>query len=71
MGSRDLVIEDAVADLVRMEDVATATLQDAVAWRHVALLALAGYHAQWMRADRLEQRLRQVMGLETWHPEEI
>lgn len=70
MDDRDLALEGAVVDLLTAEDVACDALREAVAWRAVALVALAHFSDQLQRAERLERRLRQAMGVEAWHPEE-
>lgn len=67
---RDLVIAAACDEWVAADALATDAFSEALTWRQIALVAIARYAVQQQRADRLEQRLRQVLGLEAWHPEE-
>lgn len=63
-------LETSIQDYLELEDVATETLQEAVSWRAVALMALERLHAETRRADRAERIIRRVMGQEPWHREE-
>lgn len=66
----DLALAGVAEDLVLTEEIATEALQEAVAWRHTALVAMAMLAEMTLHKERLEQRLRQTMGFEPWHPEE-
>lgn len=68
--SLELALRDALDDGSHMEDVAVETLQEAVAWRSLALVALAFAQEQKMRGDLLERRIRQVLGYDPWHTAE-
>lgn len=70
LSADDLLIEAVFHELLHQEDVAVEALREAVTWRQVALVALGQLQAVTQRAERLDERLRQTMGIETWHEEQ-
>lgn len=63
---QDLALDCADLDLERIEAVA-----EAATYRQLLLIALEGWETEKCRADASTQRLRQLMGREPWHREEV
>lgn len=68
----EFALEHSILETLEMEDLAVEALQEAASWRATALMAIAELATQQQRADLLEKRLRQIMGIDPWHtPQEM
>jgi len=66
----DLALADAVSQLVDTEVALALARDEAQVYRTSLQLALNGWHHAKQGRDGAEARLRQIMGIEAWHPEE-
>jgi hypothetical protein len=69
MQTADLVCQDLAEELAVTEAALIEALADGTTYRQIALMALARLAEELVRANKLERRLRQAMGFESWHPE--
>ena len=64
-----LEIDTLAADNLRLEESEVLALSEAQTYREMLSLTLAAWALDQKRLRAANQRLRQVMGIEDWHPE--
>lgn len=67
----ELVCSGLAQDCAGLEADHHDALAEAATYRQMLILALEGWQAETVRADEAEHRLRQIMGREPWHQEEV
>ena len=57
-------------DIIAQESEAIGALMEAATYRHALITAIELLHVSEVGRLRAEKRLRQVAGIDPWHPEE-
>ena len=71
MSYQDLALSDLAAEAERISGDYLHALGEAAVYRQMLSVAMEGWEGERRRAEAATQRLRQVMGRESWHVGEM